>query len=77
MVLQSCLEIDFFHSFFVIMVQRRNCKTLVRLGSNFINDWTSQLFVRLTVMVDLQEEEDVLVHQVVFVVPPFRVVLIE
>jgi len=77
------LEYNFEDSFLfrsaglLFLVQQGNCKTLVRLDSQFVNDWTSYLFVLLTVMLDLQKQEVVLVHQVVLVVPPFRVVLIE
>merc|ERR1719273_170980 len=76
MVLQS-YKLIFFHSFFVILVQPGSCKSVVRLGSYLLNDWESRLFVCLAVMVDLQEQEDVLACEVVFVVPPLGIVLVE
>ena len=59
------------------MVKQGNCKTFVRLGSKFVDYGASQLPVCLTVVINLHEYEVVLVIQVVFVVPPFRVVFLE
>ena len=59
------------------MVQKSDRVTLIGFPFDFINDWAGHLFVRFAVVVNLHEKDVILLDEVILIVPPFRVILVE